>query len=253
ADGFGYGVSRPREPQDDVGKQPVGALDLRRGELRGARGVAADGIEVGDERLDLALELVGDLAQAPRRAPGGDDDRNLGDRDGERRHRDDAEEDVTPHDHALSRRACWYASRPRSIAVASVSRPWLRTSRPRAAASAARARASPAFSPRYSRVSRPLAGAYSSATAAPLTAPRMNANRMLPAPAPLSCDIQPPSARLKPRAPLRPQSPSPRVPSPRQFFRLEDAHFHVEVFLRLFFDLLEEAAELGHRPIHVLI
>ena len=45
------------------------------------------------------------------------------------------------------------------------------------------------LSPRYSRVSRPVAGAYSSATAAPLTAPRMNASRMLPAPAPSSLAI----------------------------------------------------------------
>src|SRR4029077_17806562 len=157
---------------------------------RGARRVAADGVEVRDERLHLALKLLDDLAQPFGRTARGDDHRDLRDRDSERRHRNDAEEDVTPHDHALSRRACWYASRPRSIAVVSVSRPWLRTSRPRAAASAALARASAALSPRYSRVSRPLAGAYSSATAAPLTAPRMNANRMLPAPTPSSFAIR---------------------------------------------------------------
>src|SRR5262249_57672116 len=143
------GVQGLVEAHDDVGKQAVGALDLRGGQLRGSGGVAADGIQVRDERLHLALKLLGDLAQPLRRAPRGDDDRNLGDRDGERRHRDDAEEDVTPHDHALSRRACWYASRPRSIAVASVSRPWLRTSRPRAAASPAPARPSPPPPPLY--------------------------------------------------------------------------------------------------------
>ena len=38
--------------------------------------------------------------------PGGDDDANLRDGDGERRHRDDAQEDVAPHHYALSRRAC---------------------------------------------------------------------------------------------------------------------------------------------------
>ena len=74
---------------------------------------------------------------------------------------------------------------PRSIALVKVSRPWLIASRPFAAASAARARPSRAFSPRYSRVSRPVAGAYRSANAAPLTAPSRNARSTLPAP-PLS-------------------------------------------------------------------
>src|SRR5689334_24489196 len=112
------------------------------------------------------------------------------------------------------------------MAVVSVSRPWFSASRPLAAASAAFARASAALSPRYSRVSRPLAGAYSSATAAPLTAPRMNARRMFPAPAPSSRDM--PSL-------------------------LEDAHFDVQVLLGFLLDLLEQTAELGDRSIHVLI
>src|SRR5262249_10165371 len=112
------------------------------------------------------------------------------------------------------------------MAVEMVSRPWLSASRPRAAASAARARAASALSPRYSRVSRPLAGAYSSATAAPLTAPRMNASRMLPALAPSSRDIR----RL-----------------------LEDADFDVQVLLPVLLDRVQKAAKVGHRPIHVLI
>ena len=55
-----------------------------------ARGVVADGIEVPEERLDVALELLGDLRHPPR-AAGDDDDRDLRDRHGERRHRDDAQ------------------------------------------------------------------------------------------------------------------------------------------------------------------
>src|SRR5439155_1273407 len=57
------------------------------------------------------------------------------------------------------------------------------------AASAARSRPSRAFSPRYSRVSRPVTGAYNNATAAPLTAPSRNASNTLPAPVPSSLAI----------------------------------------------------------------
>src|SRR5262245_3293378 len=185
-----HDVERLVDPGREIGKQLVGAFHLRGGELGGARRVAADRVEVPEQRLHFALELIGELADALRGRRGGDDHRNLCDRDRERRDGDDAEKQVPPDDHALSRRACWYASRPRSIAVVIVSRPWLMTSRPLAAASAARARASAARSPRYSRVSRPVTGAYSRASAAPLTAPRMNASRILPAPAPSSRDIR---------------------------------------------------------------
>src|SRR5438445_6379849 len=207
ADGGVDGGQGLLETLRDVGKQLVSALDLGRGQLRGARGVAADRVQMADERFHLALERVGHLAEPLRGGRRRDDHRDLREGDRQRGDGDHSQEYVAPDDHALSRRACWYASRPRSIAVLSVSRPWFRASRPLAAASAAFARASAALSPRYSRVSRPLAGAYSSATAAPLTAPRMNASRMLPAPALSSRDIR----RL-----------------------LEDAHLDVEVFLRLF-------------------
>src|SRR5579864_6418219 len=99
-------------------------------------------------------------------------------------------------------------------------------SRPLAAASAARSRASPAFSPRKSRVSRPVAGAYKRATAAPATAPSKNARRMLPAPAPSS------------RAMVG---------------LLEDADFHVQVAFRISLDLGQQRLEFDHRFVHVLI
>ena len=117
------------------------------------------------------------------------------------------------------------------MAVVSVSRPWLMTSRPLAAASAARSRPSRAFSPRNSRVSRPVAGAYSSATAAPATAPRRNASRMLPAPAPSSLAIS--ASRPQPRT----WSAEPHVVNRTLWLHaLEDAHFHVQVFLRILLD-----------------
>src|SRR5438552_7132112 len=42
----------------DVREQPVGAFDLGRGQLRGARGVAADRVQMSDQRPHLALEGV---------------------------------------------------------------------------------------------------------------------------------------------------------------------------------------------------
>ena len=93
--------------QGDVGEQLVDALHLRGGQRRGARGVVADGIEVPEQRLDVALELLGELRHAPGGAAGDDDDRDLRDGDGERGHRDDAQKDVTPRRHVVSRRACW--------------------------------------------------------------------------------------------------------------------------------------------------
>src|SRR5580765_678697 len=183
-------VERLLDADSDVGEQLVGALDLGRRQRHRARGVGADGVQVAEQRLHFALELIDHAADAAGHQAGRDDDADLSDRHGKRRHRDHAQENVAPHHYALSFRACWYASRPRSMAVVSVSRPWLSASRPLAAASAALAFASAALSFRYSRVSRPVAGAYSSATAAPLTAPRMNASRMLPAPAPSSLAIR---------------------------------------------------------------
>src|SRR5262245_14585079 len=137
------------QPHRQVGKDTVGALYLPGGQGGGARGIAPNGVEVNEQRLDLPFQLVGEPLDAPRHSAGGDDDGNLRNRDGERRAGDDAQEDVSPWVHASSRtRACWYASRPRSMALDSVSRPCASASRPFAAASAARARPSRAFSPR---------------------------------------------------------------------------------------------------------
>src|SRR5215203_2757397 len=112
------------------------------------------------------------------------------------------------------------------MAWASVSLPWLIACRPRSVASAALSRPSRAFSPRNSRVSRPDAGAYNRASAAPLTAPSKNASRTLPAPAPSSRAMSAPDSRL------------------------EDAHLHVEVLLRVFGDLRDQRRKLIGDLVH---
>src|SRR5262249_25132962 len=137
------------QPHRQVGKDAVGALYLLSGERGGARGIASDGDERNEQRRGLLSQPIGEPLDAPRHTAGGDDDGNLRDRDGEGRDGDDAQKHVSPWAHASSRaRACWYASRPRSMALDSVSRPCASASRPFAAASAARARPSRAFSPR---------------------------------------------------------------------------------------------------------
>ena len=79
---------------------------------------------MAEQRLHVLLEPIGELLHSASKASGGDDDADLDDGHGEGRHRDDAEEYLAQRAHAFSReRACWYASRPRSIAVDSVSRP----------------------------------------------------------------------------------------------------------------------------------
>ena len=102
------GVEGRLEPHRQVGKDAVGALHLLGGQGRGARGIASDGVEMSEQRLDFLFELIGEPLDAPRQPAGGDEHANLRDRDGERRDGDDAEEDVSPGAHALSRaRACW--------------------------------------------------------------------------------------------------------------------------------------------------
>src|SRR5438105_793153 len=119
-----------------------------------------------EQRPDLQLELVEHPGDPARQAAGRHEHADKHDRNREGRDRDDAQENFRPDAHAPSldeetgvARACWYASRPRSIAVVTVSRPRPITSRPLAAASVARSRPSRAFSPRKSRVSCPDAGA----------------------------------------------------------------------------------------------
>src|SRR5882672_4002853 len=91
ADAGLHGVERLLDSDRDVAEQLVGALHLRGRELGRPRGVAADGVEMREQRLHLALELIRDPGQTPC-GPAC---------------RHDAEEHVTPRDHALSRpRAC---------------------------------------------------------------------------------------------------------------------------------------------------
>src|SRR5204863_9685592 len=103
-------------------------------------------------RLELVLDAIGDAHQSHRQTAGRHEHADLQNRRDQRRRGNDPEENVGPAVHAFSRAlACWYASRPRSMAVVSVSRPWLTISRPRSAALVARSLLSRAFSPRYSR------------------------------------------------------------------------------------------------------
>src|SRR5262249_10422158 len=140
------------------------------------------------------------------------------------------------------------------MAVVSVSRPWLIISRPRSAAWFARSRPSRAFSPRYSRVSRPLAGAYNSARAAPLTAPRMNANRMLPAPDPSSFAMLASAHRdalrdVLPRFGRTRFGGTAITPSQTS----EHADSNIQIPLRIFLDVRDQRPEIANCSVHVLI
>src|SRR6185436_17177171 len=134
-----------------------------------------------------ALDLLDESPHLTRQALGRDEQPDLHDRRRQRGDGDDAEEHDRPGVHAVSPlRACWKASRPRSIALVRFSRPSLTAWRPRSVALAARSRPSRAFSLSNSRVSSPVAGAYNRAPAPPATAPTRNARTTLPAPAPSS-------------------------------------------------------------------
>src|SRR5262249_54984492 len=148
-------------------------------------------IDLRDNRPKIAFDLIDELAEPAHQQAGGDENDDLDDRHRERRDGNDAEKRLRPGVHVSSRRALSYASRPRSMALFSVSRPCLTPRGPPAAISFALSRPSRAFSPRKSRVSLPVAGAYSSATAAPATAPTKNASITVPAPAPSSLAILP--------------------------------------------------------------
>src|SRR5262245_316966 len=96
-------VHRQLDALRDVGEQLVGALDLYRRQRRGARCVVADRVEVAEDRLHVALDLLRQRLHPARQAAGGDNDPDLHDRDGQGGDRDDAQEDVRPGAHAFSR------------------------------------------------------------------------------------------------------------------------------------------------------
>src|SRR5207244_2647768 len=55
----------------EVGKELVGALYLDRCQRRRARGIAADRVQVAEQRLHVALELFHDLLEPPGHAARG--------------------------------------------------------------------------------------------------------------------------------------------------------------------------------------
>src|SRR5256885_11482167 len=61
-------IERVVDANREVGEQLVGALHLRAGELRGARRVAADRVQVAEQRLHFALQLIAELPDALRSA-----------------------------------------------------------------------------------------------------------------------------------------------------------------------------------------
>src|SRR5882762_4163618 len=96
-------IQRQFDAHRDVGEQLVGPFDLCRRERRGARRIAANRVEMTEQRLDVALDLLREGVDAAREPDGSDDYADLHDRDGERRPRDDAEKEIRPGAHALSR------------------------------------------------------------------------------------------------------------------------------------------------------
>ena len=98
-----------------------GALHLPRRHFGGPRRFGGDGGEVGHERLDLLFDLMGNLIDAAGQAHAGHQGAHLDERHGQDRDCDDPQEQLA---HASSPRslACWNASRPRSMAVATPSR-----------------------------------------------------------------------------------------------------------------------------------
>jgi len=87
--------------------QLIRALDLCRRKRRRTGGVARDGVDVPEDRTQLLFDRRDQLRHAPHREACDEDDADLGDGERDRRHRDDAEEDLTPFVHTLSRaRAC---------------------------------------------------------------------------------------------------------------------------------------------------
>ena len=79
------------------------------------------------QRLDLLIELRGELIDTLGETDPGEDGADLNQRHDHHRERDDAEKQLAGFAHTWSprSRACWNASRPRSTAVTRFSR-WLR-------------------------------------------------------------------------------------------------------------------------------
>ena len=91
----------------EIGEEPIDALDLGRRERDGARGIAADRVDVAEGRRQLVLDPIDQPFDAPGHAAGGNQHADLHDRRRQRRERDQAEKDLRPEAHAFSReRAC---------------------------------------------------------------------------------------------------------------------------------------------------
>src|SRR3954468_4724778 len=178
-------LDAPRRRVDPIEhhvKRLLKSFDLRTRGRRGSCRIRRHRLQAGDDRPDLLFETrhrLADAAGGTRREYDGHD---LDDRHHQDGDRDQSQEDVV-HASCSPPGVPWNCWRVRSNAVVMLSRCLFNSSRPCFAASAARSRPSRARCPRYSRVSSPVAGANSSATAAPTAAPAMKATRM---PAPLS-------------------------------------------------------------------
>ena len=105
-------------------KDLIQPLDLPGDKRRRPGRLAGHASEVGDERLDVLLDLPGELLDAPGEQHPGDDGPHLNEGHDQHGHRDDADVQLAGLAHACSPRslACWNASRPRSIAEVRVSR-----------------------------------------------------------------------------------------------------------------------------------
>ena len=90
------------DPARDVREQRVHALDLQRGQLGSTRRLLSDHVQVHQQRLDLAIDLLGDLLDALRQAGAEDNDTHLDDGHHADGQRDDPEEDAAPLVHAVS-------------------------------------------------------------------------------------------------------------------------------------------------------
>ena len=86
-----------------IRKDAVSALDLGRRECGRAGRVAADSVEMSEDRLDLPLDAIGQSGQTDGQPSGGHQHPNLDDCRDERGGRNDPEEDVSPAAHACSR------------------------------------------------------------------------------------------------------------------------------------------------------